>query len=64
MKTVYDVLLKDLNLAIEREQLVLEKGAPKDFAEYKYHVGVLLGLRYAVGTINDLKQIQERAENE
>ena len=64
MKTVFDVLLDDLKPAIEREQLVLEKGAPKDFAEYKHHVGVLLGLRYAVGAINELKQIQERADNE
>lgn len=64
MKTVFDALIDDLKPAIEREQLVLERGAPKDFAEYKHHVGVLLGLRYAVERINDLKQIQERADNE
>jgi hypothetical protein len=64
VKTVYDVLLEELNTAAERERLVIETAAPKDYADYKYHAGVLLGLRYAMRTITDLQQRQEQYDDE
>ena len=56
MKTVFDVLIETIDDAYDRQRLVLEKGSPKDFAEYREHVGLLRGLAYAKQEIQTLQQ--------
>lgn len=60
MRTVFDVLIDEIDSAIEREQIVIERGAPKDLAEYKYHVGALQALRQMRDYTNELKHRQEQ----
>lgn len=55
MRTVFDVLIDEIDSAIAREQLVIERGAPKDFAEYKHHVGALQALRQMREYTDELK---------
>lgn len=64
MKTVFDEQLKEIRTLISQQVDVLTKGAAKDYPEYREHVGVIRGLRAMENHINNLKQIQERADNE
>lgn len=64
MRTVVDVLIEEIDRAIERERLVLTSGAPKEYAEYREHVGTLRGLSQTRAYVVDLKQKQEMGDDE
>jgi hypothetical protein len=56
VKTVFDVLIEAIDEAHTRQLVVLERGSPKDFPEYREHVGILRGLAYAKQEIKNLQQ--------
>jgi hypothetical protein len=47
---------------IERETGVTGRGAAKDMAEYRYRVGVYMGLKRAIDYLEDLKRQYNETE--
>ena len=63
-KTVFDVLIQQ----IEEQKLssiqFLTSGGPKDYAQYKEVTGLIRGLGVSIGIIEDLVRQQENGEDE
>ena len=63
-KTVFDVLIQQ----IEEQKLssiqFLTSGGPKDYAQYKEVTGLTRGLGVSIGIIEDLVRQQENGEDE
>jgi len=58
-KTVYDVLIEQLDDAQSSSMQFLVDGAAKDFAGYKETCGYLRGLAAAQRLVKDLAKLQE-----
>ena len=62
-KTVFDVLIQQ----IEEQKLssiqFLTSGGPKDYAQYKEVTGLIRGLGVSISIIEDLVRKQENPEN-
>lgn len=55
-----EVINKQINEQHERLTESLSNGSPKDYAEYKYTVGTIRGLRIAQEIINTLANRMEQ----
>ena len=53
-KTVFDVLIEQLEIQKDSVMHHLRGGSPKDYAGYREAVGVIRGIEYSMQTINDL----------
>lgn len=57
--TIIELVLKDIEDAIERRKDALASGHVTDFAEYRHLVGVISGLTSTQTRIKDLLKSQE-----
>ena len=56
---VIELVLKDIDDAIERRKDALASGHITDFAEYRHLVGIIAGLTSASERIKDLMKYEE-----
>ncbi|HQT82078.1 MAG TPA: hypothetical protein PLQ34_07860 [Ferrovaceae bacterium] len=63
MKTVFDVILEQLEDQSQGYNTRLLSGAFKNFDEYRYEAGVYRGLTLAINIVKDLaKNIEEQLD--
>ena len=62
--TVFEVLLKRLDDALQVRSEALTQGAPADYAAYKELCGVIQGLSIAKREISDLAKRQQELDDE
>lgn len=62
MKDVMDYLAEELNKRAEDISETLLAGGAKSYDDYRYFVGMANGVRFAMGKIADIKDMQQRGE--
>ena len=63
-KTVFDVLIQQIEEQKLSSTQFLTSGGPKDYAQYKEVTGLIRGLGVSIGIIEDLVRQQENGEDE
>jgi len=63
-KTVFDVLIQQIEEQKLSSMQFLTSGGPKDYAQYKEVTGLIRGLGVSIGIIEDLVRQQENGEDE
>ena len=63
-KTVFDVLIEQIEEQNESSVKFLTSGGPKDFSQYKEVTGLVRGLESSISIIKDLQRNQFEEDNE
>ena len=63
-KTVFDVLIEQIEEQKESSVKFLTSGGPKDFSQYKEVTGFVRGLESSISIIKDLQRNQFEEDNE
>ena len=63
-KTVFDVLIDQIEEQRESSVKFLTSGGPKDFSQYKEVTGLIRGLELSISFIKDLQRNQFEEDND
>ena len=63
-KTVFDVLIDQIEEQRESSMKFLTSGGPKDFSQYKEVTGLIRGLESSISIIKDLQRNQFEEDDE
>ena len=63
-KTVFDVLIDQIEEQKESSVKFLTSGGPKDFSQYKEVTGLIRGLELSISFIKDLQRNQFEEDND
>jgi hypothetical protein len=62
-RTVFDVLIEQIEEQKESSVKFLTSGGPKDFSQYKEVTGLVRGLESSISIIKDLQRNQEESDD-